>query len=250
MTEAEKPAISGLLPHLRELRRRLKITGITYIVGVMVLMNFSALAFEIISEPLRAALPAGATLVFTNAPDVFFTYLKIALVLSLFITAPITFYQVWAFITPGLYKHEKAAFMRFFLSSVLLLFCGGFFAYYVVFPVIFQFLIGFSNEFIQPMIAIREHLTLVLKLLFAFGLSFEVPIIVVALVKLDLVSIQSLKDKRRYVFIWAFVVAAVLTPPDIISQTMLAIPIAILYEIGILVAGIGSNAASQQQENP
>lgn len=231
----------GLLSHLAELRKRLKIAVLAYVVGVAILMNYSDVVFNFIAMPLRAALPPNTPLVFLNAPDVFFTYLKIALVLSIFITSPITFYQVWAFIAPGLYQNEKRAFVGFFIASLLLLFAGAAFAFYIVFPLIFQFFLGFSTDTIQAMPAVKEYLTLVLKLLFAFGLSFEIPIVIMILVKLGLVDAAGLAAKRRYVIVWAFIMSAILTPPDIISQTLLAIPMLLLYEVGILLAKMKGN---------
>ncbi|MBL1351980.1 MAG: twin-arginine translocase subunit TatC [Zetaproteobacteria bacterium] len=227
---------ASILTHLHELRRRFQIAIIAYVIGVMVLMNFSSIIFDFMAIPLRSALPPNTPLVFLNAPDVFFTYLKIALVLSIFVTAPITFYQVWAFIAPGLYKHERKLFLGFFISSLVLLFSGAAFAFYAVFPMIFSFFLSFSSDTIQAMPAIKEYLTLVLKLLFAFGISFQVPIIVIALTRLDIMDVDSLATKRRYVIVWAFIFSAVLTPPDIISQVMLAIPMYALFEVGIVIA--------------
>ncbi len=226
----------SILSHLRELRRRFQIAILAYILGVMVLMNFSSTVFDFMAIPLRSALPPDTPLIFLNAPDVFFTYLKIALVLSIFVTAPITFYQIWAFITPGLYQHERKLFLGFFFASLILLFSGAAFAFYAVFPMIFSFFLSFSSDTIQAMPAIKEYLTLVLKLLFAFGVSFQVPIVVIALVRLDIMDVQAMADKRRYVIVWAFILSAILTPPDIISQIMLALPMYALYEIGLLLA--------------
>ncbi|MDQ6991195.1 MAG: twin-arginine translocase subunit TatC [Mariprofundaceae bacterium] len=226
----------SILSHLHELRRRFQIAIIAYVVGVIVLMNFSSVIFDFMAIPLRSALPPHTPLVFLNAPDVFFTYLKIALVLSVFVTAPITFYQAWAFIAPGLYNHERKLFLGFFISSLVLLFLGAAFAFYAVFPMIFTFFLSFSSDSIQAMPAIKEYLTLVLKLLFAFGVSFQVPIIVIALTRLNIMDVDSLAAKRRYVIVWAFIFSAILTPPDIISQIMLAIPMYILFEVGVWVA--------------
>ena len=225
-----------LMSHLLELKRRLTIAVIAYVVGVIVLMNYSDAVFAFVSAPIRAVLPDNTPLVFLNAPDVFFTYLKIALVLSLFATSPITFYQFWAFVAPGLYKNERKAFLGYFFSSMLLMLFGAVFAFYVVFPLVFEFFLGFSSDMIQAMPAIKEYLTLVLKLLFAFGLSFQIPIIIMVLVRLGLVDAKALADKRRYVIVWAFIFGAILTPPDIISQTLLALPMLLLYEVGILLA--------------
>jgi sec-independent protein translocase protein TatC len=144
----------SVLAHLAELRRRATIAIIVYVIGVMVLMNYSGPVFEFISEPLRAALPPDTPLVFLNAPDVFFTYLKIALVLSLFATAPVTLYQFWAFVAPGLYRHERRVFVSYFFASLGLQMTGGAFAFYVVFPLILQFFLGFSTVMIQAMPAV------------------------------------------------------------------------------------------------
>ena len=237
MTTTDNPNNEpSILSHLRELRRRFQIAILAYVLGVMVLMNFSSTVFDFMAIPLRSALPPDTPLIFLNAPDVFFTYLKIALVLSIFVTAPITFYQIWAFITPGLYQHERKLFLGFFFASLILLFSGAAFAFYAVFPMIFSFFLSFSSDSIQAMPAIKEYLTLVLKLLFAFGVSFQVPIVVIALVRLDIMDVQAMADKRRYVIVWAFILSAILTPPDIISQIMLALPMYALYEIGLLLA--------------
>jgi len=225
-----------LMSHLVELKRRLSIAIVAYLIGVMILMNFSEAVFAFVSTPIRQALPEGTPLVFLNAPDVFFTYLKIALVLSLFATAPITFYQMWAFVAPGLYKQERRTFLGYFVSSIVLLISGAAFAFYIVFPLIFDFFLGFSTDMIQAMPAIKEYLTLVLKLLFAFGLSFQIPIIIMVLVRLDFITPEALADKRRYVIVWAFIFAAILTPPDIISQILLAFPMMLLYEVGIALS--------------
>jgi len=232
----ENNSSQPILSHLRELRRRFQIAVIAYVIGVFVLMNFSSVVFDFMAIPLRASLPPGTPLIFLNAPDVFFTYLKIALVLSIFVTAPITFYQLWAFIAPGLYTRERKAFVGFFVASLTLLFSGAAFAFYVVFPLIFQFFLSFSTDTIQAMPAIKEYLTLVLKLLFAFGISFQVPIVVIALARLGIMDVNDLASKRRYVIVWAFILSAILTPPDIISQIMLALPMYFLFEAGILIA--------------
>jgi len=243
------PDPTPLISHLKELKKRLTIAVITYILGVLVLMNFSEVVFEFISTPIRDALPPGTPLIFLNAPDVFFTYLKIALVLSLFATSPITFYQLWAFVAPGLYKNERRAFIGYFLSSLILMISGAAFAFFIVFPLIFEFFLGFSTDLIQAMPAIKEYLTLVLKLLFAFGMSFQIPIIIMLLVRMDLVGIQGLKEKRRYVIVWAFIFAAILTPPDIISQTLLALPMLLLYEVGIITARMALKKKSKPEES-
>jgi len=233
---SSKAMIPGLMPHLRELRRRVVWVAVIYLLGVMVVMNFSDVAFQFLSQPIRAALPPGTPLVFLNAPDLFFTYLKISLLLSLFLTAPLTFYQFWAFVAPGLYRNEKRMFIAGVVASLLLLLLGVSFAFFVVFPLIFQFFFGLATDSIQALPAVREYLSLVLKLLFAFGLVFQIPLVVLLLVRLGLVDLASLAAKRRFVAVWAFILAAILTPPDIISQILLALPMMVLYELGIVAA--------------
>jgi len=234
----EESNANGMLVHLAELRRRVVISVVVYLIGVMVLMNYSDQVFDYIAQPLRSALPPGTPLIFLSAPDLFFTYLKIALVVSLFVTAPVTLYQFWAFVAPGLYRHERRLFASYFLSSLTLLLAGGAFAFYVVFPLIFKFFIGFSTETIQALPAIKEYLSLVLKLLFAFGVSFQIPVVMMLLVKMDVVDVEALVGQRRYVIVWVFVFAALLTPPDVISQILLGVPMLLLYELGILLAKV------------
>ena len=239
----------SVLSHLAELRRRGTIAIAVYAIGVMILMNFSEPVFEFISQPLRAALPPGTPLIFLNAPDVFFTYLKIALVLSLFITAPVTLYQFWAFVAPGLYHHEREAFISYFFGSLGLLLAGGAFAFYIVFPLIFEFFLSFSTDTIQAMPAVKEYLSLALKLLFAFGMSFQIPIVIMLLIRLGITTAQALAEKRRYMIVWTFIFAAILTPPDVISQVLLGIPMLLLYEVGLLLARVGKTKAVKEEEN-
>ena len=184
-------------------------------------------------------------MVFLNAPDVFFTYLKVALVLSLFVTSPVTFYQFWAFVAPGLYRHERRIFVGYLLASVTLLLAGGAFAYYVVFPLIFKFFLGFATDSIQALPAVRDYLSFGLKLLFAFGLSFQIPIVIMILSRLELVDPQVLAGKRRFVIVWAFILGALLTPPDMVSQLLLAFPMMLLFEIGILFSKLGKRRAEK-----
>ncbi len=229
-------ASQNIIAHLKELQSRLRLSVIVYILGVAVLMNWSEPVFEFMAAPMLNALPDGTSMVFLNAPDVFFTYLKIALLLSLFATSPISFYQLWSFVAPGLYANEKQLFKLVVISSVLLFLAGGAFAYFVVFPLVFTFFLGFATEHIQALPAVKEYLSLFLKLMFAFGLSFEIPIVLTLLAKLQIVSAAGLAEKRRFVIVWLFIFAAILTPPDIISQVLLAIPMLVLFEIGLCVA--------------
>ncbi|MDQ6987945.1 MAG: twin-arginine translocase subunit TatC [Mariprofundaceae bacterium] len=247
-TQSLNEAQSGLLSHLKELRRRAMIAGGVYVLGVAILMNWSAPVFDFMAAPLLSALPAGTPMIFLGAPDVFFTYLKIALLGSLFLTSPITFYQMWAFIAPGLYRHERKLFAGSVVGSVVLFIIGGAFAYFIVFPLIFQFFLGFATENIHALPAIREYLSLFMKLLFAFGLSFEIPIILILVTRLGLTTPERLAGQRRYVIVWAFIAAAILTPPDIISQVLLALPILVLFEIGLLLAKAGNKTLEKAEE--
>ncbi|MDX8407656.1 MAG: twin-arginine translocase subunit TatC [Mariprofundaceae bacterium] len=226
----------NIITHLKELQSRLRLSLIVYLIGVAVLMNWSEPVFEFMAEPMLNALPGGTSMVFLNAPDVFFTYLKIALLLSLFATSPISFYQIWSFVAPGLYSNEKQLFRLVVISSVLLFLAGGAFAYFIVFPLVFTFFLGFATEHIQALPAVKEYLSLFLKLMFAFGLSFEIPIVLTLLARLQIVSAAGLAEKRRFVIVWMFIFAAILTPPDIISQVLLAVPMLILFEIGLWFA--------------
>lgn len=237
-----------LTAHLIELKKRLTIAVAVYLIGVLVLMNFSDEIYNFISAPLRQFLPEGSHMVFIGAPEVFFTYLKVALVVSLFATAPVTFYEIWAFVAPGLYKHERRIFLGYFLSSLVLMLAGGAFAYFVVFPLAFKFFLGFATDQILAMPAVKEYLSFALKLLFAFGLSFQIPIALMLLARMELVDPESLAKKRRFVILWVFVFGALLTPPDAVSQVLLAVPMLVLFEVGLLLARLGRKRAKRLKE--
>ncbi|MDQ6993956.1 MAG: twin-arginine translocase subunit TatC [Mariprofundus sp.] len=226
----------GFISHLKELQWRLRLALIVYIIGVLVLMNWSAPVFNFMAAPLLDALPPGTPMIFLNAPDVFFTYLKIALLGSLFATSPLTFYQLWAFVAPGLYVEEKRTFLIAVFASVLLFMAGGAFAYFVVFPLVLQFFLGFATDQIHALPAVKEYLSLFLKMVFAFGLSFQIPVILSVLAMLGIASPEAMARHRRYVIVWVFIAAAILTPPDVISQMLLAVPMLVLYEVGLFVA--------------
>ncbi len=237
--------MAGIASHLLELKKRLTIAIAAYLIGVLVLMNFTDQIYAFISAPLIEALPPGSSMVFIGAPDVFFTYLKVALIASLFATAPITFYEIWAFVAPGLYRHERNIFLSYFFSSIGLLIAGGAFGYYAVFPLAFKFFLGFASDQIQALPAVKEYLSFALKLLFAFGLSFQIPIVLMLLARMGLVDPDNLAKKRRYVVVWAFIFGALLTPPDAVSQVLLAVPMLGLFEIGLLLARLGVKRAAK-----
>jgi len=239
----------GFLSHLKELQWRLRLALIAYAIGVAVLMNWSAPVFNFMAAPLLSALPAGTPMIFLNAPDVFFTYLKIALLGSLFATCPLTFYQLWAFVAPGLYASEKNLFKYSVMASVVLFISGGAFAYYIVFPLAFQFFLSFATDQIQALPAIKDYLSLFLKMVFAFGLSFQIPIVLTLLARLNIATPEAMAKQRRYVIVWVFIAAAILTPPDVISQVLLALPMLLLYELGLLIArwSVRGNSSGEQE---
>ena len=198
------------------------------------LFSFSNEIYLYISEPLRQYLPASSSMIATDVTSPFLTPFKLTLMLSLFAAMPYVLYQVWAFVAPGLYKREKKIVIPLFCSSVILFYAGMAFAYYVVFPLVFMFFTSVGPEGVSIMTDIRSYLDFVLKLFFAFGISFEIPIAVVILSWMGAVDPDNLAKKRPYVFVLCFVFGMLLTPPDILSQTLLAIPMWLLFEIGIM----------------
>jgi sec-independent protein translocase protein TatC len=220
--------------HLIEFRDRVLRIFISILVIFSGLFAFSQDLYLYVSEPIREFLPDSSTMIATEVASPFLTPFKLTLVLSMFAAMPYILYQVWAVVAPGLYQREKKIVLPLFCSSVLLFYGGMAFAYYVVFPLVFMFFTSIAPEGISVMPDIRSYLDFVLKLFFAFGLSFEIPIAVVILSWMGVVEPDNLAKKRPYVFVLCFVLGMLLTPPDIISQTLLAIPMWLLFEVGIL----------------
>lgn len=221
--------------HLEELRWRLIKCVIAVAVGFVATYAFKERIFEFLVEPLVKVLPEDSHLIYTSLPEAFITYLKVAFFAGLVISSPVIFYQIWKFVMPGLYENERRYVVPFMLVATLFFLTGVSFAYFVLFPYGFQFFLGFQTENIAAMPAMKDYLGFVMKLMIAFGLSFELPVIMFFLARMGLVTPESLKKKRKYSILVVFVLAAVLTPPDIISQTMLAIPLILLYELSIWV---------------
>lgn len=234
MSNQETLETQPFMAHLIEFRNRVLRSVAAVLIIFIGLFSFSNDIYLYISEPIRAFLPADTTMIATEVASPFLTPFKLTLVLSVFTAMPFILFQTWAFLAPGLYKREKKIVFPLFFSSVLLFYGGIAFAYYVVFPLVFMFFTNIVPEGISIMPDIRSYLDFVLKLFFAFGLSFEIPIAVVILSWMGAVNPTSLAKKRPYVFILCFVFGMLLTPPDIISQTLLAIPMWLLFEIGIL----------------
>ena len=222
------------MAHLIEFRDRALRSFISILIIFAALFSFSQELYLYISEPIREYLPANTSMIATEVASPFLTPFKLTLVLSLFAAMPYILYQVWAFVAPGLYQREKKIVVPLFFSSVFLFYAGMAFAYYIVFPLVFMFFTSIAPEGVNVMPDIRSYLDFVLKLFFAFGLSFEIPIAVVILSWMGAVDPDNLVKKRPYVFVLCFVLGMLLTPPDIISQTLLAIPMWLLFEIGIL----------------
>jgi sec-independent protein translocase protein TatC len=193
-------------------------------------------------------MPEGDRLIFTNLPEMFLTYLKTAFICGILLTAPVIFYQLWLFIAPGLYQHEKKFAIPFVVFSTILFVGGALFGYFIVFPFGFKFFLGFANEYIQALPSVKQYFSFAIKLLFAFGIVFELPVVAFFLSKMGIVTPEFLKKKRKYALLLTFVMAAILTPPDVITQLMMAGPLILLYEIGILVARMARRKKDREEE--
>jgi len=227
-----------LTEHLEELRRRLIVVAVAVAVATLGSYYFSEDLFRILMAPLLSAMPADGGLIFTGLTETFFTYLKISLVAGFFISSPVVIFQIWRFSAPGLYAREKRYIFPFVFFATIFFVGGALFGYFIVFPFGFKFFMGFATDFIRPMPSVKEYFSFAVRMLFAFGVVFELPVVTAFLAMFGLVKAQTLVSKRKYAVLGAFVVAAILTPPDIASQLMMAGPIIILYEMSILVARI------------
>jgi len=225
-----------LFSHLLELRNRLLRSILSVIVVFLGLVWFANDIYAFISAPLVERLPEGASMIATDVASPFFTPIKLTLVTSVFIAVPMILYQVWAFVAPGLYKHEKRLIMPLMASSSLLFYCGVAFAYFVVFPLVFTFFTTISLGQVEFATDISSYLDFVLALFLAFGIAFEVPVAIILLCWTGATNPKSLSEKRPYIVVGAFVIGMMLTPPDMISQTLLAIPMCILFEVGLFFA--------------
>ena len=224
------------ISHLVELRNRLLHAIIAVVVALVCLFPWAKDIYAVLAAPLLKALPAGATMIATDVTGTFLVPLKVTLMAAFLVALPYVLWQMWAFIAPGLYHHEKKLAVPVILSSFLFFLIGMAFAYFFVFPVAFGFFAGYTPPGVQMMTDIDKYLSFVLTMFIAFGITFETPVIVIVLVRLRLVTLEKLKAIRSYVIVGAFVVGAIFTPPDVVSQLLLAIPLWLLYELGILLA--------------
>lgn len=253
--EEEDGKPMGLLDHLNELRWRLVRCFIAALVGFCLCWAVVEPLFDILTLPLNNALGAvGAHAQYTSMPEPFFTRMLVAFVAGLFISSPFIFYQIWAFIAPGLYDEEKRFIIPVAVISALFFIGGGLFCYFIVFPYAFNFFIGFSTQSIQITPRISDYLDFILKLLLAFGLIFEMPLFSFFLSRMGVLTAGMMRRGRRYAVVGIFIVAAILTPPDVVSQLLMACPMLILYECSILVAALcgkkKKNAAEETDEAP
>ena len=227
-------AVQPFISHLIELRNLLLKVVLCVIVVFLAVSAYANDIYSLLAGPLMKHMPANSTMIAIDVASPFFTPFKLALVLAVFISVPVILYQFWAFVAPGLYKHERRMIFPLLIASTLLFYLGVVFAYFVVFPLIFGFLTAAAPEGVAVMTDIAKYLDFVLTLFFAFGICFEVPIFTIVMVWTGLVTPDSLAEKRPYVIVGAFVIGAFLTPPDAISQTLLAVPMWMLFEAGLL----------------
>jgi sec-independent protein translocase protein TatC len=226
------------IEHLEELRKRLIISLIAVGIGFGISYVFSKEIFQFLTIPLVKALPPGSNMIYTRLPEAFFTYLKVAFLTGIFAASPVILYQAWLFVAPALYSHEKRYAIPFVIFSTLLFLGGAAFGYFIVFRYGFQFFMGFATDFIKPTPTLKEYLSFCSILLLTFGLTFELPLFILFLAKLGVVDARMLSRNRRYVIVGIFMLAAIFTPPDVVTQLMMAAPLLILYEVSIVLAKI------------
>ena len=246
--EKETLAEGSLISHLVELRNRLLWAAAAILVIFICLIPFSESIFTLIATPLMDKLPEGATMIATQVASPFLTPFKTTLFAALFLAMPVVLTQIWHFVAPGLYRQEKRFALPLVLSSIVLFYVGVSFAYFVVFPLMFGFFAAVAPEGVTMMTDISSYLDFILTLFFAFGLAFEVPIATVMLVWSGLVPVETLGRARAYVFLGAFVMGMLLTPPDVISQTLLAVPVYLLYETGLFMARVFRPAGADSED--
>ncbi len=234
----EEPLNMPFLEHLLELRTRLLHIVIAVAVVLCVLMPFSYDLFSLLADPLLRFMPQGAQMIAIDVASPFFIPFKLTLVLAVTLCVPYIAYQAWAFIAPGLYQHEKNLVYPVLVSSTVLFYLGMLFAYFIVFPVIFNFMLSVTPQGVTMMTDITRYLDFVLVMFLAFGVTFEIPVATLILVRVGLVTTQTLSQQRSYIIVASFVIGAIFSPPDVVSQTLLALPMWILFELGLLIARI------------
>jgi sec-independent protein translocase protein TatC len=224
------------IAHLTDLRKKLLKSIIFVIVAFVSLVYFSNSIYEFVAEPLQAFLPPSSSMIATEVASPFLSPLRLAFYVSLLISIPFFLSQIWSFIAPGMYKNERTLSIVILLSSVLLFYLGTLFAYFIVFPIVFGFFTSSAPEGVMVMTDIGKYLDFVLTMIFAFSFSFEIPVLIYLLIWAEITTVESISSKRPYIIVLCFVVAMLLTPPDVLSQTLLAVPCWLLFELGLLIA--------------
>jgi sec-independent protein translocase protein TatC len=225
-----------LTAHLQELRKRLILSFIAVGAGFIICYAFSQPLFDVLSAPLLKRMPLGGSLIFTSVAEAFFTYMKVAFIGGLILASPFVLYQIWAFVAPGLYQKEKRYVVPFVLSGSFFFALGVLFGYFLAIPIGFKFLLGFATDFIKPMPSMKEYLSFSIKFLLAFGIVFEFPVVLILLARIGVVDAKTMARQRKYAILLIFIFAAVMTPPDLISQVIMALPLMGLYELSILLS--------------
>jgi sec-independent protein translocase protein TatC len=238
----------SFLSHLVELRNRLVRAFLAVIVVTVCLLPFASMLYDFLASPMMHALPEGTRMIATGVVTPFLVPVKVVLLVALVITLPYLLYQAWAFIAPGLYQHEKRLVLPLVLASTVLFLVGMAFCYFFVFGVVFKFVYSIAPKSISVAPDIENYFNFAIGMFLAFGVTFEVPIVVIVLARMGIVSVAKLREIRPYVIVGSFVIAAVVTPPDAISQLLLAIPLCVLYEVGILVAAMITPRPAQDSE--
>ena len=237
-----------LKPHIADLRKRLTISTITVVVMFFACFSFYEPILEWMMAPVKHALPVGTSMIAVEIQETFFTAMKVAFFAGFIISLPVIFWQLWLFLAPGLYDHEKKLVVPFVFFATLMFLLGASFAYYIVVPVGFDFLIAFGNSVVSVLPSIGKYVGFFTKLMIGFGIAFELPVITFFLAKIGIVNDQMLKDFFRYAVVLIFIVAAVLTPPDVISQALMAAPLLILYGVSIYIAKVFNPAQKEEEE--
>ena len=245
MIEDEKIPFTS---HLEELRKRLITVAIAIGIGFVAAFGFKEHLFKILVRPLVNVMKEGETLIYTGLPEAFFTYLKVAFLTGLMVASPIILYQFWMFVAPGLYKNERRMMVPVVVLSSFFFVGGALFGYFVVFPFGFKFFMGFATETIRPLPSMKEYFGFSAKLLLAFGLVFELPLVLTFMAKLGIVSVEFLKKNRKYAILLFFTGAAILTPPDVITQVLMALPLMALYEVSIIGAKVFGKQKPKETE--
>jgi sec-independent protein translocase protein TatC len=247
----EAPVEETFISHLVELRDRLvkALIGVAAVCIVLMIWPGPKEVYDYLAEPMLRSLPPGAKMIATGVVSPFLVPMKVTLMFALIVALPWVFYQIWAFVAPGLYAHEKRLVLPLVISSSLLFIAGVAFCYFLVFGRVFHFIAEFAPNSIAVMPDIENYLDFVMSMCLAFGATFEVPVVVVILVRMGIVSIEKLKEVRPYIIVGAFVIAAIVTPPDVVSQLSLAIPMWLLFELGLLVARLASTCLAACRES-